>query len=195
VKQPPLTCKLGKSELRLSQPSLSAAKFEDLLSPFLDRDLLFAKESEYRLTQSIFAPLEDALDRAEMEPYEIDFCLMVGGSSLIPQVRESVEKFFQKGSVGYFEDHLDIQLSVAKGAAWNAAIKALTERPLIEPVLHDGISLITSEGVLNTLIPSRVTLPFPPDGTFAREKLSIPTEFEGGDLRIESKPRLSLYFR
>ncbi len=193
VKQPPLTCKLGKSEFNLSQPSLSAAKFDDLLSPFLDRDLLFAKESEYRLTQSIFAPLEDALDRAEMEPYEIGFCLMVGGSSLIPQVRAAVEKFFQKGSVGYFDDHLDIQLSVARGAAWNAVIKALTERPLIEPVLHDGISLITSEGVLNTLIPSRVTLPFPPDGTYAREKLSIPTEFEGSDLCIESKPRLSLY--
>ncbi|GAI07671.1 unnamed protein product, partial [marine sediment metagenome] len=137
------------------------------------------------LTQSIFAPLEDALDRAEMESYEIDFCLMVGGSSLIPQVRESVEKFFQKGSVGYFEDHLDIQLSVARGAAWNAAIKSLTERPLIEPVLHDGIALITSEGVLNSLIPSRVTLPFPSDGSYAREKLSIPTEFKGRDLRIE----------
>ena len=185
VKQPPLSCKLGKSEFRLSQPSLSATKFEDLLSPFLDRDFLFAKESEYRLTQSIFAPLEDALDRAEMESYNIDFCLMVGGSSLIPQVRESVEKFFQKGSVGYFEDHLDIQLSVARGAAWNAAIKSLTERPLIEPVLHDGIALITSEGVLNSLIPSRVTLPFPSDGSYAREKLSIPTEFKGRDLRIE----------
>ncbi len=186
VKQPHVRCKVGKDEFSLSQPSLSAEKFEELLKPFLDRDFLYAKETEYQLTQSIFAPLEDALQRAEKEAYEVDFCLMVGGSSLIPQVKDSVGEYFDKGVVGFFEDHLAMQVAVAKGAAWNAAVKSLTGRPLIEPVLHDGIALVTADGNLNPLIPSKIVLPFPLDGSYAREKLFVPKgELKGNKLRFE----------
>jgi len=186
VNQPRVRCKVGKDEFSLSKPSLSAEKFEELLKPFLDRDFLYAKETEYKLTQSIFAPLEDALQRAEKQAYEVDFCLMVGGSSLIPQVKDSVEEYFDKGVVGFFEDHLAMQVAVAKGAAWNAAVKSLTGRPLIEPVLHDGIALVTADGNLNPLIPTKVALPFPLDGSYAREKLFVPKgELKGNKIRFE----------
>lgn len=186
TKQPPLTCKLGKDQFSLSKPSLSAADFEELLKPFIDRDFLYAKETEFRLTQSVFTPLQDALARAGKEQHEIDFCLMVGGSSLIPQVRDAVEQYFHKAVVGHFKDHLDTQIAVAQGAAWNAVIKALTKRPLIEPVLHDGIALITAKGKLNPLVPSKITLPFPEDGSYAREKLYVPKgELPGNELRFE----------
>lgn len=42
---------------------------------------------------------------------------MVGGSSLIRHVREAVEKYFNKSAVGFFQDSLAIQFSVARGAA------------------------------------------------------------------------------
>ena len=186
AKQPPVTCKLGKNQYSLNTPALSAGELEGILGPFLDRDFLFMKESEFRLTQSVFAPLQDALDRAGKEQNEIDFCLMVGGSSLIPQVKDAVEQYFHKDVVGCFKDHLEMQIAVAQGAAWNALIKALTHRPIIEPVLHDGIALVTAEGKLNPLIPSKITLPFPKDGSYAREKLFIPGgELPDNELRFE----------
>jgi len=186
AKQPPSVCVLGKKEYRLSRPALSAEEFERLLEPFLDRDLLYARETEFRLTQSIFAPLEDALNRADKEAHEIDFCLMVGGSCLIPQVQEAVEEYFEDGDVGLFKDHMAMQCAVAKGAAWNALIKVVTGRPLIEPVLHDGVALVTAKGKLNTLVPEGITLPFPPDGSYMREKLYVPKgEVVGGKLRFE----------
>ncbi len=43
--------------LRLNVPVLTAADFDALLTPFLDRDFLYARETEYRMTCSIFAPL------------------------------------------------------------------------------------------------------------------------------------------
>jgi len=174
TKQPPLTCKLGKDQYSLSKPSLSAAEFEKLLEPFIDWEFPWEIETEFRLTQSVFAPLQDALYRAGKEDHEIDFCLMVGGSSLIPQVRDAIEQYFHKGVVGHFKDHLETQIAVAQGAAWNAFIKALSKRPLIEPVLHDGIGLVTAKGKLNPLVPSKVTLPFPEDGSYARERLFVP---------------------
>jgi len=174
ARQPSLACVLGDRTLRLSHPSLSAPDFEKLLTPFLDSDFLYARETEFRLTQSIFAPLEDALSRARKSAEDVDFCLLVGGSTLIPQVREAVRGFFPNSRLGLFESHLDAQLAVVRGAAWNAAIKAATGRPLIQPVLHDGIALVTSEGKLDILIPSGTSLPFPPDGSYLSEKLMVP---------------------
>ena len=175
AKQPAITCNLGNRQFRLSNPSLSAEQFENLLDPFLDRDALYVRETEYRLTQSIFSPLQDALNRAGKDPHEIDFCLMVGGSSLIPQVKMAVEDFFQKGAVGYFLDSLDMQTSVSRGAAWNSLFKHLTGKPLIQPVLHEGIDLLTTDKRHFTLIPSQTQLPFPADGSFAKVKLLVPS--------------------
>jgi len=85
---------VGDKTLHFRSPVLSAQQFEKLLQPFLDRDLLYARETDYYMTRSVFAPLQDALDRSGLEPGDIDLCLMVGGSSLIPQVREAVRSFF-----------------------------------------------------------------------------------------------------
>jgi hypothetical protein len=60
-------CRVGERVLQLNSPTLTAAQFEELLKPFLDTDLLYARETEYRLTCSIFAPLQDGA----YAPYEI----------------------------------------------------------------------------------------------------------------------------
>ncbi len=167
---------LGKRSFYLSDPTLSAAEWEKILEPFLDRDLLFARQTDYRLTQSIFAPLQDALDRAGRNPEDIDFCLMVGGSSLIPQVRDAVEEYFQKSAVGYFDDPMDIQLSVARGAAWNALYKKLTNRNLIRAVVQEDLALMTRGQALYPLIPARAVLPYPAENDWARVELEIPPQ-------------------
>jgi len=186
AKQPPISCFIGNKEFRLNQPSLSAVEFDNVLEPFLDTELLYARETEFRLTQSICSPLQDALHRAQKEPHEIDFCLMVGGSSLIPQVRETVENYFSQGVVGYFKDHLAMQTAVSRGAAWNALFKALTKQPLIQPILHEGIALITTDGTLFPLIPSQTALPYPQDESYAKVKLVVPRgQLFVNELRLE----------
>lgn len=174
ARQPSIACVLGDRTLRLSQPSLNAAQFESLLMPFLDADFLYVKESEFRLSQSVIAPLADALGRARRPPEDVDFCLLVGGSTLIPHVMYNLQLYMPNCTIGYFDSPLDSQLAVARGAAWNAAIKAATGRPLIQPVLQDGIALATHDGRLDVLIPSGTALPFPPDGSFLSEKLMVP---------------------
>ncbi|MBF0231990.1 MAG: Hsp70 family protein [Desulfamplus sp.] len=175
AKLPTITCSLGKRQFKLSNPSLSAEQFEILLAPFLDRDSLYVRETEYRMTQSIFSPLMDALNRADKAPHEVDFCLMVGGSSLIPQVKKAVEDFFEEGSVYYFSDALDMQTSVSRGAAWNALFKHVTGKNLIRPMLHDGIDLLMTEKNHLQLIPSHTQLPYPADGSFEKVKLLVPS--------------------
>ncbi len=56
----PCTLRDGTA-LRLQSPTLSAVEFDKVLEPFLDRDLLYPRESDYLMTCSVFAPLHDAL--------------------------------------------------------------------------------------------------------------------------------------
>ncbi len=178
ARQPGITLHLGNRSYQLARPSLTATQWEALLSPFLDRDLLYAIPTEFRLTQSIFAPLQDAMDRAGRKPEDIDFCLMVGGSSLIPQVQEAVENYFKKSSVGFFQDPLAIQLSVARGAAWNSLYKTITGKSLIRPILHESLALVTIGEASYPLVPAQTVLPYPAGGTWARAELVVPQQKE-----------------
>jgi len=175
ARQPAVACRLGKRELRLSTPSLSAAEFEAILKPFLDTEVLFARETEYRLSQSIFAPIQDALDRAQLKSGQVDVVLLVGGSTLIPQVKEAVGKFFSKARVCAFDDPMDAQLAVARGAAWHAFHLEATGMPLICPVVPDTIALVTGKGEPYPLVPAGAALPYPSGGAWAEmSSLVIP---------------------
>lgn len=180
-------CKLGDRVLKLSSPKLTAAQFEELLKPFLDRDLLFARETEYRLTCSVFAPLQDALDRAGLDESQVDFCLVVGGSSLIPQVFEAVKAFFPRGEVLTYADRDDVKACVSRGAAYHAMALRVFGKGLVQPVCHDDIAVRSASGLV-TLIPRGTALPYPNDGAFAEfHGLAIPKTVlvEKCEVRVE----------
>jgi tetratricopeptide (TPR) repeat protein len=166
-------CVLGGRPVHLQSPRLGALEFEKLLEPFLDRGLLYASETEYRLTCSVFAPLQDALDRAGLEPDGVDYCLMVGGSSLIPQVAAAVGDYFTKGELLAYEDPADAQTAVAKGAAYHSLALALYGRSAFRTVAQDPIALRTSSGRLE-LIPRRAALPYPEKGWARKAGLAVP---------------------
>lgn len=180
-------CPFRGGSLILQSPSLTAAEFEKLLEPFLERDMLFARETEYRMTQSIFAPLQDAIDRSGVTTGQVDLCLMVGGSSLIPQVNRAVKDFMSQAQLLTYHDRESIQTAVARGAAYHALSLAIFGKGLVQPICHDRIA-IRSQGGLVTLIPKGVTLPYPPDGGFANcRSLTVPeTSFlREVELRVE----------
>ncbi len=160
--------------LQIQNPRLSAAQFEEILKPFLDTELLHVRETEYRHSCSIFAPIEDALERAGLRPEDIDFCLLMGGSSQIPQVRDALKKYFRNAELLGGSDWESTQLAVARGAAYHALLMSLYGKSLLRPITHDAIALRHSSGVLE-LIPRGVELPFPgPDQSIEYHELRVP---------------------
>jgi hypothetical protein len=128
-------CQLPEgSALTLVNPSLRLEDFERVLAPFLDTDMLFTRETEYSQTLSIFVPIEDALDRSNLKPDQIDLCLLAGGSCLIPNVRDVLAATFDNARILSFESADAMQTAVAKGAALNALSLAIQDRPIIRPV-------------------------------------------------------------
>jgi molecular chaperone DnaK (HSP70) len=153
--------------LTLQSPTLSAAEFDRVLAPFFDRDLLLAREDEYRVSCSIFAPLEDALLRGRLDRTEIDLCLLAGGSSLIPQIAEAVGDYFSNARMLTFPSRDDTQTAIAKGAALHALSLAFNGKAMFQPVCHDDVCFQTRRGPV-VLVPGGAELPYPPEGGFER---------------------------
>ena len=180
-------CRLDKETVTLTSPKLTARQFEKILEPFLDQDLLFARETEYRMTCSIFAPLQDALDRAGVDQQDINFCLAVGGSSLITEVSETLETFFTNAQILTYPRREETKTCVSRGAAAHALALEAFNRPFIQPISHDGISIKTSNGTI-PLIAKGTRLPYPADSSFAKSfELAVPQTvmLETCELRVE----------
>jgi molecular chaperone DnaK len=148
---------------RITAPVLTISAFEAVLQPFLDRNMLAPRSDEYRTARSIFAPLDDAIERSGLQAGDIDVCLMVGGSSNIPQVTEALQKAYPRAEVLTYKDAIARKECVARGAAIAATFAAVTGRRLITPVCHDAIALRTEDRLLTMVLPG-AALPMPTDG-------------------------------
>ncbi len=179
----PLEMEDGKL-ITLTSPKLTADQFEKILQPFMDKDLLSPREDQYRMTCSICAPLEDAVDRSGMKISDIDYVLPFGGSCLIPQVEEALGAFFQQSELLTFPDKSAIQTAVARGAAYHSLALAVFQKGLVKPVCNESICIKTTTG-LSELIPRGATVPYPDKEKWAESRhLVVPETSLGGPLPL-----------
>ncbi|MFM9000149.1 MAG: Hsp70 family protein [Opitutia bacterium] len=144
--------------LRFAEPTMTGEEFAATMEPFLDPEHFQAREDEYTLSCSVFAPVEDALERAGLRPSQVGFLLAVGGSSLNPLVIEALRRKFGEFLVHRFESATDMQVAVARGAAYHALLLELYGRSLFTPVASDRLSIQTDRGP-HTLIEKGPALP------------------------------------
>ncbi len=144
----------------LMNPRISLGQFEALLAPFLDQDILYPREQEYRMTCSIFGPLDDAVSRSGLQPEQIDLVVLTGGSSLIPQVANAVKGHFPRARMLRSRNPMQVQTSVARGAAWQALSLAMRGHGVLAQCSHDAILLRTQSDPVE-LVPRGATLPYP----------------------------------
>lgn len=173
--------------LQLNGPVLTATDFDKVLAPFLDKDFLFARETDYSMTCSIFAPLTDAITRAGISADDVSVCLMAGSSSFIPKVQQELDLFFGKGYVVNFSTPDDAKLAISRGAAFHAMALELTGSGVVQPMISEGVFIRTSNG-LAEMVPASTCLPFPADREWAsRSDLTVPRFSPGAPrlLRLE----------
>lgn len=181
------SCIVNGKEITFTSPCMTAEQFNRILQPFLDTDLLYARETEYRLTSSVFAPVDDALGRAGIKAEDIDLCLLAGGSSLIPNVQEAVRQYFPTSKLLTYRTSTALQSTVARGAAMHAFYKMVCGKPLIPPASHDRACIRTATGVIE-LVPKGALLPYPGDCKWGHNgDLHVPEAIvdQGSELRIE----------
>lgn len=128
----------GPQHLNLN---LTRTKFEELISPILDR---------------LIEPCKKALKQSGFSKSEIDNVLAVGGSTRIPLVEEKVKEIFGKG----LDKSLNPDYAVAEGAAIQGGILSgdITDMALLD-ILPISFGIETEGGIFAPIIKSGTNIP------------------------------------
>jgi molecular chaperone DnaK len=121
--------------------TLTRAKFEQLTDDLVQRTL---------------GPCKKALEDADMNPSEIDEVILVGGSTRIPKIQQTVEEFFgKKPSKGVNPDEVVAVGAAIQGGVLTGEVKDV----LLLDVTPLSLGIETLGGVFTKLIEANTTIP------------------------------------
>ncbi len=130
-----------EDELNADKLSLSIKQFEELVKPFVDKTITCCK---------------NALKDAGLKISDIETVVMVGGSTRVPFVKESVSNFFGRE----VNDTVDPDEVVALGAAIQADILAGNNKEfLLLDITPLSLGIETAGGLMDVLIPRNAKIP------------------------------------
>lgn len=160
----PVDLKIDSKIISIRNPSISMNEFIQVIDLFsrpsnIKRPIGPDDEDEFELGEPkyLYAPVENALGKAELHEGNIDAILFIGGSAKNPLVRSAITDNFPKTTQIIVPK--DLQAHVSQGAALHSLCHHGLGLDLIKPITSEPIFIVTKGGGLKMVVPSGSPVP------------------------------------
>jgi molecular chaperone DnaK (HSP70) len=147
---------------------LTQDSFTLTYSEFIHTMEVFFKKNVYQSTSivkrqkrynSVYATINSAIKKAHVSKDEIDYVMMVGGSSKNPFVQRSIKEYFGDGTRMLLPP--DMQKLVSQGAAIHSLMTNGFDISMVRPITSEPIVIITKDNHSVPVIAAGTEIPFP----------------------------------
>ena len=149
-------------ELHQSSFTLSYKDFIDTMNVFFKKGLFSSstKIKRQKRYNSIYATIDSAITKAHVNKNEIDYVMMIGGSSKNPFVQQSIKEYFKGQTKVLIPQNL--QALVSQGAAIHSLLVNGFGITIVRPITSEPIVVVTKGEEVVPVIPAGTEIPFSP---------------------------------
>ena len=139
-------------QVEFTGPEMSYREFNDIMSNFLKQE--YSDSDEFN---SVFKSVDSAVEKSGLNREDIDYVLLIGGSSYNPYLQYALKETFSNSTLRVPRD---LQAHVSQGAAIHSLIYNGFGHNIINPISSEPILVITKgiEGQ-RVLVPAGTYMP------------------------------------
>ena len=149
-------------DLEQTEFVLSYKEFVETMKVFFKNDIWSKKtvvkhQKEYN---SIYATIDSAITKAHIDKDQIDYVMMIGGSSKNPFVQQAITKYFKRNTTILMPQ--DLQALVSQGASIHSLLSNGMGITVVRPITSERIIAVLRGGDEMPIIPAGTEIPFAP---------------------------------
>lgn len=160
---PELSIRTNHELLKIDAFTLGYSEFQNAMGVFFGKKIVNGKKAfeGQKAYNSVVAALESAIEKAHVDVDEIDYVIMVGGSSKNPFVIRRIKEFFGDDKKVLLPS--DMQSLVSQGAAIHSLLQNGAGIDAVRPIAGEAIIVISKQAEIpvisaGTELPCRVDL-------------------------------------
>lgn len=150
-------------EVRTTKGIMSQSDFYLTNKELTDTMSIFLKESSHTTYidgeeeyNSIFMPVDSAIEKSNIDTDELDYILLIGGSAQSPYIQEALSKHFSNSTILVPQD---LQTHVSLGAAIHSLLMNGMNKCIIQPITSEPILIITRGNMGKMVLPAGTPIP------------------------------------